>query len=146
VSDDIDTLRQRLADARAKRTAEADARALAREPDRLLAEIACEERRAVSDAAYADLQAEHGESAVRRVDTDDGDAIVVVRPAMVAFKRFQQSPARVDDCDAFVRTCVVYPSKERYNAIVSKYPAIVVMAANAASELAGVRKREQESK
>lgn len=142
----IEQLRQRLANAKAKRVEAADAREKAKEPERLLAEIELEEKRLANDEVFAELQAKHGESDVQRIDTEDGGMLVVERPKSVAFKRFQQSKTNVDDCDSLVRTCLVHPSKDAYNGIVSKYPAKIVEAANKASELAGVRRKEAEGK
>lgn len=135
-----------IADARARREEARAAREAARAPDRLREELAIVTRQAEMDEAYDALETEHGAKELRRIDTEDGRMIVVKRPAPVAFKRFQQSKTSVDDCDAFVRTCLVHPSKEAYNELTSTYPAKVVEAANAASELAGIRRKEAAGK
>jgi len=135
-----------IADAKAKREEARAAREAARAPDRLREELDIVNRQAEMDEVYDGLETEHGVKEVRRVDTEDGGMLVVKRPAPVAFKRFQQSKAAVDDCDAFVRTCLVYPSKEAYNGLTSKYPAKIVEAANVASELAGIRRKEASGK
>lgn len=144
--DKTEALRQKLADAKARRADRAAEREKAREPDRLLAAIELEEKGIENDATFEELQAKHGEADIRRIDTEDGGMLVVKRPEPVAFKRFQQSKTNVDDCDNLVRLCLVYPSKEAYNRMVSKYPAKIVEAANKASELAGVRRKEAEGK
>ncbi len=135
-----------VAEAKARREEARVARDDARAPDRLRAELALVTRQAEMDAIYDELESKHGSNEIRRVDADDGSMLVVSRPASVAFKRFQQSKTSVDDCDAFVRTCLVYPSKEGYNELVSKWPAKIVEGANVASELAGIRRKEASGK
>lgn len=142
---ELAALEAELAEARARRAEAAAARDKAKAPERLRRQIAVEEKAAANDELFAELQNKHGESDVRRIDSEDGDMIVVGRPAPVAFKRFQQSKTSVDDCDALVRTCLL-TSKDGYNATVSKFPALIVSAANAASEIAGVRRKEAEGK
>ena len=98
------------------------------------------------DDVYYELEQQHGDNNLRRIDVEDGSMIVVKRPAQVSFKRFQQSKVYFDDCDALIRTCLVYPNTKDYSKIIDVWPGLALSAANEACALAGVRAKESEGK
>ena len=146
MEDEVTALERELEQAKAELERAKIERENRQRPEKLKAERERIARLTRNEQVFGDLEAEHGINRLRRVDTEDGRMIVVRRPAPVAFKRFQQSKTNVDDCDALVRTCLVYPSRDEYTKIIEDYPAKTVESANAASELAGIRRRELEGK
>ncbi len=145
----IEELQTQLAEAKNARESAAEARAAARatDPKRLEDEIARVKRAADDDARFADLVDEHGEGALRRLNSPrDGMIVVKSAPALV-HRRFEDEVARSDHANPKVRTsmhdaaermirhCLVYPDRSTFDKIAERVPALIMMAANQAYEL-----------
>jgi regulator of protease activity HflC (stomatin/prohibitin superfamily) len=137
-------LLDRIEKARAEReAAEADASKALR-LERLKAEAEAEERAANLAKAMPKLVAEHG--AIGRVlevvNTTEG-AIVVKRPALPTWKKFQsdvqKDDARIDELqDKLVRGAIVYPDKIEADRILGALGGIVITLFNSIARLTGL--------
>lgn len=111
-------------------------------------EIAQEERAAKEYDILLKLSQEHGVEGkgIFRVATELG-MVVVKRPAFVHYKEFMNTEKHTDaECGKLVRRCVVYPDKDRLNAILEEQPAVLITLTKACAYLAGARKEEIEGK
>jgi hypothetical protein len=134
-----------LDEIRARRAALADAAAKRQEPTD--AELLERERKALADdEAYEAAQREFGARAVRIVRTDEG-AVVVRRPHIAAFRKFQDNGEFTSDVtEEFVRASLVYPSKPELEKILRLQPAALTRIASVCVELAGFRASELKAK
>lgn len=123
----------------------------AMEPDEdaaLLAEVEAAELEAANARAIAKAVEEHGPlgAKVAAIDTRLG-VIVVKRPNHLHFRRFQDaSEVTTETLDRLVRPCVVYPSHERFDAMLEELPAVLTELGREVSVLAGMKAKETAGK
>lgn len=139
------TTPETTADKIARLTTEKAARQSAREakaaptPEQELAQL---ERDCVDEKALDEAIATHGPlgKMLGTVATDLG-LVVVKRPGMVAFRKFQdktseRGSATTQETEALIRTCVVYPALERLDVVLAELPGSLTRIADCACELA----------
>jgi len=123
--------------------------ALKRENERLPAEeLAAEKQGLLDDEALEQAELEHGPvgKKIAVVQTELG-AVIVKRPHAAIYKRYQdRGQTKTKDIDQFVRTCIVYPSKTRFDEILEEQPATLLRVADACVMLAGFRAEEVSAK
>lgn len=141
-------LEERLRKARAERARLEEERAL-REPElALLEQVEAEELALKNAQAVADAEATHGPvgKKIRTVETSSG-VVIVKRPNHLLFRRFQDSgKVSTDECERLVRPCLVYPDAATFDRWAEEEPGIIVRAANACAQLAGIRAEEVSGK
>jgi len=65
-------------------------------------------------------------------------AVAVKKPAMVVYKRFQESKlGLMAASEQFVRSCIVYPSSDEFTKIIEDQPAALAALVSACADLAG---------
>jgi hypothetical protein len=91
-----------------------------------------------------DLEEKHGlEGDKLAVCRTDKGMVVMTMPLAVVWKRFASlKEIKPEDVDRFVRPCVIYPSKEEFNALVDNLPASLIQCGDALATLAGVRREK----
>lgn len=138
----------KLGELRAKRRALESARE-ARAVERASTDaIAAEERAIADEEAIAAAETEHGEvdKKIRIVRTPAG-TVIVKRPNNVLFRKFaDQGKSDVDDLERLARPCIVYPTIDQFDRMLTDQPAILIDVANAVTYLAGVRTKEHAAK
>jgi len=139
------TAKERLEAARAARKALEEARQPSDE-DLLEAQAAQEELALRNDQALAKAQDEHGAKNVAAVFTDS-DVVLLKRPDAVRFKKFQDDVAKAeslpsDKVEQIVYSCVIYPDKSRFGAMLNEQPVIAQRCLVAIAELAGAKRAE----
>lgn len=138
---------RKLAELRAAR-AELQEKAEARDTLSTDEQIAIESRALAADQELDKLAAEHGRvgakiDIVRIDDERDGRAVILRRPNMTVFRRFQDSGTNESkDLDNLVRPCVLYPSKAEFDMLVTELPFLLKRCADVCCTLAGVRKAD----
>lgn len=92
--------------------------------------------------AIAAAEAEHGAGKFAVIRTVAG-AVIVKRPNHMHYRRFinLKEPSS-DDATRLVLTCLVYPSKAAFEALIEELPAVPVLAAGAVVDLAAGRAGE----
>jgi hypothetical protein len=143
----IDELKERLAKANAEK-AEHERAIELDEAAELEAKVEAAERAAANARAIREAVEKHGPIGrkIAVVETPDG-AIVLKKANHIHFKRFQDAgELTTETCDTLVRPCVVYPSSERFDALLEEYPAVLVRCADAVTALAGARSKEVSGK
>lgn len=144
---ELQQLEARIAKARADREAteaQADAK---RKLELLRLEAEAEERAAVEAEVFAKLEAEHGPIGKRlKVVPTDAGAIVVKRPPLVTFRKFQDQHDKPGALERLVYPCLLHPSKVDFDRLCEEIPAALMLAANAVTELAGVGNRDLSGK
>ena len=139
-------LSSQLAAIRAKRAALAEAREARSAPTD--AELLATEQRALADDEALDkLEAEYGKvgRAIQIVRSDVG-AVIVKRPHMAVFRRFQDDPKDTTALEKLVRPCVLHPSKPEFDRMCEELPFLLQQCADAVVVLAGVRTEETRAK
>lgn len=142
------TPEQQLAEVRAKRAklaAEREARAAATAVED---ELARESMALANEEAMAKAEAEHGPlgKRIRALDTDLG-VVILKRPDHRHFKRFQDAgQVTTLELEKLVGPCIVHPSRERWDEMLTEQPALLMRAGNVVAELAGVRMQETAGK
>lgn len=115
-------------------------------------QLAIAERALAADEKLDALEQEHGRVgkaiAIVRIDDDaDGRAVIVKRPNMTQFRKFQDSSTNTSkDIDLLVRPCVLWPSLPEYDQLVNELPFLTKRVADAVTTLAGVRKSDVSEK
>jgi hypothetical protein len=138
-------IEQQIAEIHAKRAALADAEAkrLESTPEERLA---LAQRGLAEDEALAAAQTQYGARAVRLISTEAG-AIIVRRPHIAAFRKFQDAgELKSDTAEELVKASLVYPSKVEFDRIMRELPGCLTQAASVCVELAGFRANEVRSK
>ncbi len=139
-------LRERLRKARAGKAASELERSERAEESALQEEVEDAEREARDVLAILKAESEYGAKRIAVCTTPMG-CVIVRRPHAVTFKRFQdKGDAKNADCETLVRKCLAHPDAAGFDRIVEEYPGIVVTAANAVVELAGINAREVSGK
>lgn len=141
-----EALQARLAAARQRTKAAADA--VAASVDTLTAEVEAAERDASDAEAVAACVSRYGAlgSKIAAVYTDQG-VVIVQRPNGVAMKAFQDLEApRMQDVEVLVRPCVVYPARDKFDAMIADQPVILTRCSSAVVELAGAKRKESTGK
>lgn len=96
----------------------------------------------VVDKAKADF----GDDGVRVIRTGKHE-FLVHRPARADWKRYRKEskdPARNGDAlEVLVRSCVVFPSREEFDRLLDRYPALCEEIAEPVLELAGLTGKAQ---
>jgi hypothetical protein len=134
-----------LAALRAKRQALRDAQD-AETAARATADAIAKERRALADdearATARKSQAPKTWAVVEGIDAPSHDIVILKRPHAAAFKAFQDKEgAKLDDVEALVKPCVLYPDAATFDKLVSNdQPAVLVRCAEAVCFLAGARR------
>lgn len=128
---------EKLAALRAQREALADAAAARLEVSDDEA-VAIEEKLLAEDLALDKAQSEHGAKAVRLVRTDVG-AVIVRRPHVAAYRKFQDGESSTQVTEELVKSCLLYPSKSEWDKLMNVQPGVLTKVANACVELAGFR-------
>lgn len=128
--DEVRAERLRLEEARTEREkAAADA-----------AELAAELRGLQDDQAWDAAVAEHGERKVARLLTPEDGAIILKRPNTVLFKAYQDKQGnKSEDVEKLVRTCVIYPEKIVFGAMLKEQPGLLMVCMGIVLRLAGFR-------
>lgn len=108
-------------------------------PEQELAQL---ERELAEEKALDEAIATHGPlgKVLGTVATDMG-LVIVKRPGMVAFRKFQdktseRGAATTQETEALVRTCVVYPELGRFDVVLAELPGTLTRVADCACELA----------
>lgn len=134
-----ESAKDRLEAARAKRAE------LARKADDE-AEEATEARDADAEEAMLAAETEYGVGRVARVDTDRG-AVVLKSPHSATYRKFRdEGKSNTAAFEKLVRPCVLFPSKEKFDALCDELPATLERCANAVVTLAGFRAETVEGK
>lgn len=132
----------KLKDAQARK---AKAEASLVSPD---AELARAERDAADAEAIVKAAADYGADEITTVPTDQG-VVILKRAHSAAMRRFMdRDPAKtkIEDIEALVRPCVVYPDVVVYDAMVEKQPLIATRCGKALAQLAGAEREAQAGK
>lgn len=147
MSEEMDQLRAELAAEQEKLELFLEADRERKEIESLRIGIERTKRQARELPILRDLEAEHGAlgDGIGKVDTPMG-MIVVKRPSQVVYKRLQSSKATPEDLERFARACLVYPTREQFNTIISEYPHMTTAAADEAAHLAGLARKEASGK
>lgn len=131
---------QRLRELREQRQKLEDEREARAQPS--VAElIAIEERKLLEQQKLAELEAQHGKLGreIDVVDSPEG-AVIVKRPTMNVFRRFQDSgTTESKDFEQLVRPCILYPSRAEWESMCEKVPMLLAQCASACIRLAGLR-------
>ncbi len=140
-------LRARLAKAKA----EISEHQRAIEPDEeaaLAAEVEAAELAAANARAIREAVEKYGPVGKKIAVVETPEGVIVLKKANhLHFKRFQDAgEITTETCDMLVRSCVVYPSHERFDALLEELPAALVRCADAVSALAGARSKEVSGK
>jgi hypothetical protein len=142
---DATEIEKKIAEIEARRAALADAEAKRLEPtpeERL----ALAQRGLAEDEALAAAQTQYGARAVRLINTEAG-AIIVRRPHIAAFRKFQDSgELKSDQAEELVKASLVYPSKPEFDRLMRDLPGCLTQAASVCVELAGFRSAEVRTK
>lgn len=114
-------------------------------------QVAIAERALAADKALDELEQTHGKigvviQIVRLDDEKDGRAVILKRPNMTVFRRYQDGKNESKDVDNLVRPCVIYPSKAEFDLLVQENPFLIVRCGNVCSTLAGVRRDDVAAK
>lgn len=137
-------LEARLAKARAAREAIDSAALERRNLELLRLEVEAAERAVVEAEAISALEETHGPigRVIDVVATREG-AVVVRRPEAITFRKFQDKASfKTVDLEAFVRPCLLYPSREAFDRLCEVVPAALTLAANAVARLGGMGQEE----
>lgn len=140
-------LLERIAKAKAEREqldAEAEERA---ELARLQREAIAAENALRDEPHIAKAEEEHGAlgEGIAVIDTPRG-AIVIKRPHHLVFRKFSaKEKPKIDEIEAFVRSCLVYPAKDTFESIAEEFSgtygacvnAITVLMTNTSKERSG---------
>jgi hypothetical protein len=144
---ELEQLKKRRADARARKDAAAQSRELlhAREAAER------EEREADATAAMAELEAKYGPEGRDLAKFTSPHGMIVVRRlpshgGRAKWTKFVRTKRTDVDQENFVRPHVVFPSLDEYDRILEEQAAAVQMLANALCKLYGVREEEDEGK
>lgn len=114
--------------------------------------LAIEQRKLAEDEALDQMLAEHGRlgEAIEIIRArDDVGAVIVRRPHLAVWRRFQDASGGKDAgqaLDQLVRPCVVYPSKAEFDQLVARLPFLLQLCADACARLAGVRVEQAQAK
>lgn len=153
---DVD-LEQELAAVKAERASKQEAREAAQRQAQLAKRLEREKRGIVEDETFAKLVEEHGEDAIRRINTPLG-MVVVKAPQAIVYRRYLDATMRsdhanpkvrtsfVDETEKMVRHCLVYPDRARFDELAEKVATLGVVAANAAADLGKAREEEDSGK
>ena len=152
MSDNAEDLEKRLAEVRRQRDAfdaeRADAEHITKLSDQLE-----QETRALEDArATADAEAKHGRVGKRLAYVDTRLGRVIVKAATASTVRMfldthpEAADIKVDDARDFARPQIVYPERDRFDAISEELPLVVVQLAVKLIELAGSRSEAAKGK
>lgn len=138
-------LQARLEAAKAARAKLRDEQAAADAAVALEKQVALEERALRDDEARAKARREFGPdgyAVITGVGDRTCDIVILKRAHAAAFKAFQDKPeSKLDDIEALVEPCVVYPDRARFNALhMGPQPGLLLRACEAVFYLAGVRK------
>lgn len=135
-----------LAKIRARRATLAEARE-ARAAPSIQEQLAAEQRALADDEALDRLETEHGRvgSVIEIVRTEIG-SVIVRRPHMAVFRRFQDDKQDTTALEKLVRPCVLHPSKTEFDRMCEELPFILQKCADACCRLAGVRVEESRTK
>jgi hypothetical protein len=137
-TDEAKALKARLADLRDARAARESA-ASTETPDTLREQIAAEELAASDAAAIADAESKHGKVGVGIAYVKTRLGVVIVKRAhSSAFRKFQdlESP-KMQDIEQLVRPCVVYPSPDVFDRLITDLPAVLGICGKLIGRLAG---------
>jgi hypothetical protein len=139
-------LEAQLAEIRSKRAKLAEARELRALPS-AAEQLATEQRALADDEALERLELEHGPvgKAIEIVRTDVG-AVIVRRPHMAVFRRFQDDSKDTAALEKLVRPCVLHPSKAEFDRMCEELPFTLQRCADAVCKLAGIRKEDIQAK
>lgn len=133
----------------AKREAMQDA-ARERAKPTLKEQIAIEQRRLAEDEKFEELAQTHGReriSMVRPEQRPDISAVIVRRPHLAVYRRFQESgKADQKTFDGLLKPCILYPSKAEFDALCESMPALFDLCCNEVVVLAGHRGKDVEAK
>jgi len=81
---------------------------------------------------------------LRVLQAPDGSVVIVKKPANATYRKFQDSKDKPEDASkAFVKPCVVHPSKDAYDTLLTEYPGMLVRLVRACAELAGYAAEEK---
>lgn len=134
----------RLQAAKRERVRLEQERAEREEETTLLAQVEAEELALKNVQAVSEAEASHGPvgKKIRVVETSSG-VVILKRPNHVLFRKFQDSgKVSTDECERLVRPCLVYPDAATFDRWAEEEPGIIVRAANACAQLAGIRAEE----
>ena len=137
MSQNNEELRANLAAARKARSNREAEQADEAEAESMRAELRKIEHGEEGAAALAEAQTEHGADAVGLLLTNEGP-IVLKKPHAATFRKFQDAGKYDSDAvDALVRPNICYPSKDKFDEINDKQPAMLMQAASLVCSLAG---------
>lgn len=146
MSDELKSIEERIAKARAARMALEEASERRREAARAERLLRIEEQRLADEPRIEEARTAHGEDAVAVIDTDLG-AIVVKKPNHLKWNALVAKGEKLNHVDmvGLVKSCVVYPDWPHVDRVLEEAPAamnvlvgaIAGLATKAAQERAG---------
>lgn len=100
-------------------------------------QIEAEQRALDDDKRFLEAQEKYGPKRVRIVRTAEG-AVILKRPPGSAYKRYMDSEgATTDSALVFVKSALVYPSRDAFDALLEEQHGILPICTKHAAELAG---------
>lgn len=132
-----------------KREAIETARTQRAEPT-LAEQLAIEQRRLVEDEKFDELLREHGPNMIEMVRPEqrpDVGAVIVKRPHLATYRRFQESgKADFKTFDQLLKPCLLYPGKAEFDALCELMPALHTICCDTIVRLSGHARKETEAK
>lgn len=128
-NESLEARRARLLEQKEQREAVRRARLAAREVERL----------ELAERYEAELGPEGSEFAVFDSGHVDDPLVVVKRPALVQWSKFEQSKQTPIDRYDFVAPSIVHPTKDEWNALREKRPGVELGASNLMAHMMGLK-------
>lgn len=140
------SVQEQLIEIRAQRDKQTADRTKRDEEKKLVAELEREKQALTDDEALSDLEAKYAASRIRAVPTDIG-LVVVQRPRAPEYQRFvDKADATYAAANSFVAPCVLYPTAQRFAAMLDEMPGLLPNLLNTVVELAGVQLKDRAGK
>ncbi len=112
--------------------------------DGQLLELELERARVIDAAEEKYGVVDDGIAVIAVSDAPDAPIVIVKRPPMATFRKYQDSKANASEAaSAFVRPCVVHPAQDAYDRLLNEYPALLTRLTKACAKLAGYRDDEK---
>ena len=128
-NESLEERRARLLEQKAERDATRRARLAAREVERL----------ELAERYELELGAEGSEFAIFDSGHVDDPLVVVKRPALVQWSKYEQSKQTPIDRFDFVRPSIVHPAEAEWNALREKRPGVEIQASNLMAHMMGLK-------
>lgn len=141
-ADKREALKERLAIARLRSEETQAKREALEDKDAFERKVLKAEQEVTDQEALLEAESEHGIGKVGVVETDMG-IVILKRCNALRYKKFQDlADAKTLDVEKLIRPCVIYPDKNRFDAICEELPATVLRCGNCIAELAGIKSKD----